>query len=151
MKKEIYKISFFIFFLDQIVKLGLLQNFLLGTSIPLIPHFFSMTLVKNTGGAFSILTGNVFLLILIGLAFLSFFVYYIEREKYREKLEIYGLSFILGGLLGNLVDRIFRGGVIDFLDFQLFNYDYPIFNIADIFLVIGVFLLIFEEIRGREK
>ena len=65
----------------------------------------------------------------------------------KTKLEEISICLILGGLVGNLADRILKGGVIDFLEFQFFGYSYPVFNLADVFLVIGVMLYIYQEVR----
>ena len=143
--KRIYVISILIFIFDLIIKEVIINN--LHKPVNIIDNFFTLTFTKNTGGAFSILSGNIFLLILISLLFLVFIIKYIEKED-KKIVKIF-LSFILGGLLGNLFDRIFRKGVIDYLSFKIFNYYFPIFNLADIFIVIGVFGLLIMELRGE--
>jgi len=143
--KRIYIISILVFIFDLIIKEVIINN--LHKPVNIIDNFFTLTFTKNTGGAFSILSGNIFLLILISLLFLVFIIKYIEKED-KKIVKIF-LSFILGGLLGNLFDRIFRKGVIDYLSFKIFNYYFPIFNLADIFIVIGVFGLLIIELRGE--
>ena len=143
--KKIYIISILVFIFDLIIKEVIINN--LHKPVNIIDNFFTITFTKNTGGAFSILSGNIVLLILISLLFLVFIIKYIEKED-KKIVKIF-LSFILGGLLGNLFDRIFRKGVIDYLSFKIFNYYFPIFNLADIFIVIGVFGLLIMELRGE--
>lgn len=150
MKKILYAISSSIFLIDQIIKLLVMKYLPYGISKEIIPNFFSLTYVKNTGGAFSILAGNVALLSIIGIVIFIGCIYYIEKNPPKNFLEMIATSSVVGGLLGNLVDRIFRGGVIDFLDFQIFNYNFPVFNIADVAIVLGIFALIIIEARSEK-
>lgn len=142
---KIYIISIFIFIFDLIIKEIIINN--LHQPLTVINDFFTLTFTKNTGGAFSILSGNIIVLIIVSLIFLIFLIKYIEKED-KNIIKIF-LSFVLGGLLGNLFDRIFRKGVIDYLSFKIFNYYFPVFNLADIFIVIGVFGLLIAELRGE--
>ena len=73
------------------------------------------------------------------------------KNNIQNKLELVSLALIIGGSLGNLMDRVVRGYVIDFLDFKLFNYNFPIFNLADTFIVIGVILLLLKELRKENN
>lgn len=148
MKKRTYAVATLTVFLDQLTK------YLAVTFLPfenqqvLIPNFFSLTYTKNTGGAFSFLSNNVELLSVIGLIVLIACIYYLKKNPPQDTLESFSLGIILGGLIGNLLDRLLRGGVIDFLDFYILNYDYPVFNIADIGIVIGIIGLLIIETRG---
>lgn len=144
--KHIYLISSVIFILDLIIKQLIINN--LKTSISVIDNFFTLYLVKNTGGAFSILNNNVGLLSIIGIIFLFGIIKYINNNKNMTNIESIGISFLLGGLLGNLLDRLIRGGVIDYLSFNFFGYYFPVFNLADIFITLGVLLVLINEIRG---
>ena len=117
-------------------------------SIPLIDHFFSLTLVHNDGVAFSMLNGMRVGIILLTICIICFLIYYVIRCG-RNSLEMIGFSLMIGGALGNLLDRILYGYVIDFLDFCFLGWDYPIFNFADCFVVIGIFLVIVYEIMKR--
>ena len=119
-------------------------------SIVIIKNFFCFTYVRNTGAAWSIFEGRVLGIIVVSLIIISFIVYYISKQKVKSKLEKIGYSLILGGALGNLLDRIIYGYVIDFLDFNIFGYDYPIFNLADSFIFVGVMLLIIYTWRYND-
>ena len=140
-------ISIILLCIDQISKL-LVVNLLTKTnSITIIKNFFYLTYINNDGAAFSILVGKRIFLILIAVLVIVMLIRYIKKNNIQNKLELVSLALIIGGSLGNLMDRVVRGYVIDFLDFKLFNYNFPIFNLADTFIVIGVFLLLLKEIR----
>ena len=138
-------ITFILILIDQIVKYHISTHYLVGTSSVIIPKIFNITYVENTGAAFSILTGNTMLIIII--SFILLFVLYkyvFVGDKYNSVKYL-----ILGGIISNLIDRIFRGYVIDYLDFNIFGYSFPIFNIADICIVIGSILFIFKTIDEK--
>lgn len=144
-------ISIILLCIDQISKL-LIVNLLTKTdSITIIKNFFYLTYINNDGAAFSILVGKRILLILIAVLVIVMLIRYIKKNNIQNKLELVSISLIIGGSLGNLMDRIVRGYVIDFLDFKIFNYNFPIFNLADTFIVIGVFLLLLKEIRKENN
>lgn len=144
-------ISIILLCIDQISKL-LVVNLLTKTnSITIIKNFFYLTYINNDGAAFSILVGKRIFLILIAVLVIVMLIRYIKKNNIQNKLELVSISLIIGGSLGNLMDRVVRGYVIDFLDFKLFNYNFPIFNLADTFIVIGVFLLLLKEIRKENN
>lgn len=144
-------ISIILLCIDQISKL-LVVNLLTKTdSITIIKNFFYLTYINNDGAAFSILVGKRILLILIAVLVIVMLIRYIKKNNIQNKLELVSISLIIGGSLGNLMDRVVRGYVIDFLDFKIFNYNFPIFNLADTFIVIGVFLLLLKEIRKENN
>lgn len=144
-------ISIILLCIDQISKL-LVVNLLTKTdSIAIIKNFFYLTYINNDGAAFSILVGKRILLILVAILVIIMLIHYIKKNNIQNKLEIVSLALIIGGSLGNLIDRVVRGYVIDFLDFKIFNYNFPIFNLADTFIVIGVFLLLLKEIRKENN
>lgn len=118
-------------------------------TIDLIDNFFRITYVKNTGAAFSIFSNNTILVIIISVVIIGFLLFYIYKNKGNNKLENVSYSFILGGAIGNLIDRLVYGYVIDFLDFEMLSYDAPIFNLADTFIVIGVILFLINTLRSR--
>ena len=143
MKNKIMYITAIIFIVDVFIK-SLAANYL--TNINIIPGFFSLIYAKNEGAAFSILWGNRWFIVLITIFILVFLIYTVAKE--RKNIEkytlfydiIYGLLF--GGILGNLFDRVIRGYVIDYIALNFFGYSFPIFNIADIAISIGVILMI---------
>ncbi len=146
MKKKIF-ISSFIFLIVDILSKVIVRNTLtLNESIPLIPNFFNLTYVINSGAAFSILEGKQLFLIILSIFVLGFLIYYIRKEKVTI-FQVFYYSLLIAGILGNLLDRIIYNGVIDFFSFQLFSYNVPIFNIADTYIVIGVGLIFIELIR----
>ena len=149
--KKTFLIAFICLILDQVVKFFLLNLLNIGESISLIHNFFNLTLVFNEGAAFSILLSQRFLLILISIVVLVFLIYYLIKSKAIKKYEYIIYGFLMGGILGNLIDRFFRGFVIDYLDFNIFGYDFPIFNFADICIVASVILIIIFSIRDDKN
>ena len=145
MKKKVYILSI-IFLLIDIFTKQLVKNTLnLYDSIPIIPNFFSITYVINDGAAFSILKGELWLFIILGFVLLFFIFYYLQKEKLNIYKTFY-YSLLIAGVLGNLLDRMLYKGVIDFLDFYILGYDFPIFNIADIGIVVGIIFLLISMI-----
>lgn len=128
--------------IDQISKLLVIKLLERSSSIELIKNFFYLTYTHNNGAAFSILTGQRVFLILIAIIILIILFYYLRKNKVEGKIERLAFSFIIGGALGNLIDRILRGYVIDFIDVKIFKYNFPVFNLADTFIVVGVILLL---------
>lgn len=117
----------------------------------IISNFFSLFYIRNDGAAFSILEGKTTLLIILSIIFLLVLIKYIYNIKSINKLESISLGLITGGIIGNLIDRIIYGSVIDFLSFEIFNYNFPIFNLADSFIVIGVLLLSISFIKEEKS
>ena len=147
MKRKIYIFSFLFLMIDFISKLIIKNNMMLNSSISVIKNFFNITYVNNTGAAFSSFSGRQIFLIILGFLVLIGIIYYLRKEKLNNYKIIY-YSLLIGGIIGNLIDRIVYNYVIDFLDFKIFNYDFAIFNLADTFICIGVMLIILESIRG---
>lgn len=146
--KKISIISLAVILIDRIVKILVTNNFELNVRNEIINNFFYITNCHNYGAAFSLFSGNVIFLIFITLIVL-FLIYREVKKSSINKVSsiLYGL--LLGGIIGNLFDRIFYGYVIDYLDFKIFNLDFAIFNIADMAIVIGALLLIIFE--GSDK
>lgn len=140
-----------IFLVIDIVSKLLISNLMyVGQSFQIVKSFFNITYVKNTGAAWSILSGRTWLLILVSLVIISFIIFYIFKNKPKSKLEKISYSMVLGGAIGNLLDRIIYGYVVDFLDFNIFGYDYPIFNLADSFILVGVIILVIYTWRCND-
>jgi signal peptidase II len=131
--------------LDQLTKYWIVQTFTLNQTIPIISQIFHLTYVRNTGAAFSIFAGKVewlrWLSLIASLA-LILLACLGPTLKLWEEL---GYGFILGGAMGNGVDRFVRGYVVDFLDLQIINF--PVFNFADIFINIGIICLLISSFQ----
>ena len=148
MNKNILYISIPIVTIDQISKL--LADSYITQKIEIIKNFFYLNIVHNKGAAWGLLTNHVIFLSIFMLIALALILFY--SSKFHKNIRnTIAFGLITGGLLGNLIDRIFRGYVIDFLDFYLFKYDYPVFNIADICIVIGMFLIIVAILKGEDE
>lgn len=145
-KKIIYIIMLILLLvsIDFISKIFVI-NFLKNDFI-IINNFLKFTYLKNSGAAFGILSGNIIFLILITI----FFIYYIiveMKNNINNKLPLISYILILSGACGNLIDRVLRKYVVDFISFKIFGKDMAIFNIADIYITFGVFLLFFIMIK----
>ena len=132
---------------DQLIKIIVRAKMEVGKSITLINHFFSITHVENTGAAWGGFSGYTIVLIIISLAILGYFIYLYKDIDFKNKI-VFSISLVLviGGTIGNLIDRLIFRSVTDFLDFIIFGYDFPVFNIADIFLVCGFAIFIIDMI-----
>lgn len=148
-KKNIYTITFIVLLLDQVIKNIILKTIEVGECITLIPNFFFFTNIKNTGGAWSILDSYPMILTVISFFCIIGLNYYLTKKNQFTRIEIIYLGLIMGGMLGNFIDRIIYDGVVDFIGFQFGSYQFPIFNIADITIVVGVGLILLEMIRGE--
>ena len=129
----------------------LVSNYL--TTVNIIDNFFSLTYVLNDGAAFSLFASRTYLLILIALVCLFFIIYELKNNLDDRVLSI-GYSLVLAGLLGNFIDRLIDGYIIDYLSFKILGYSYPIFNLADILIVVGIVIVIIKEIlkeRGKKN
>lgn len=138
-KSEIILISLLLL-VDQSVKWGM-ERLLETGSLTIIPNFFSLTWSENFGAAWSIFENARWFLIIVG--FLSLIVLIIMKQTIPDSLgKRLSTSLLFAGILGNLIDRIVFGYVKDYLHFTFFGYSYPIFNLADVFIVCGAILLI---------
>ena len=132
--------------LDQYVKNLVVLNIELSKRIPLIDDFFSLTYVRNYGAGFSILQNETVFLSVLSIVAVLVLAYLLIKAKKSDTISIISYILIISGALGNLIDRIRLGYVVDFLDFKIFGYDYPVFNIADSFITIGCFILMITVI-----
>lgn len=151
MNKKFLFLTLLCIIIDQVVKIFISINMNINQSINVINNFFRITYVHNDGAAFSILSGNRLLLIFIAIISLVLIYTFFINNKKLTQLEQISYILLIGGIIGNLIDRILYGYVIDYLDFKIINYNFPIFNLADIFIVISIFLLIILTIKGDEK
>jgi len=139
---------------DQLVKLLVTNALQLFQKKPVIPGFFNIVLVYNKGAAFGILNNagsswQVAFFILVTLLAVGIIVYLLRTTHRRDRFFILGLGSILGGALGNLVDRIRLGKVIDYLDFSFRQFHWPAFNIADAAITLGALALIISLYRSE--
>lgn len=150
-KGKMYFITCIVLLLDQIVKIIVNNCMTLYDEIKIIPNFFSIYYVKNTGAAFSILENNTTFLIFLTVIFILIIHKYIKNETNITKLSSISFGLILGGMFGNLIDRIIQAGVIDYLSFEFFSYGFPIFNIADIGITLGVSIMLIEMLLEKKR
>ena len=131
--------------IDQISK-ELINIYLrLNESVKIINNFFYITNAHNEGAAWSILSGNTLILIII--TFVSIYLIHKYTKEYKGIFKY----ILYGGIIGNLIDRIFYGYVRDFIDFRIFNYNYPVFNISDICIFIGIFILVIKIVKDEKN
>jgi signal peptidase II len=154
MRKYFFLIAIAVVLLDRLTKRAIASNIPLRDSVPVIPGFFHLTHVQNTGAAFGLFAEStaqwkigalvsfsvIALLIVCGLLW---------KNSHALSTTTIGLSLILGGATGNLWDRMMSGHVVDFLDFYVGSYHWPAFNVADSAIVIGAFLLVSEIIFAK--
>ena len=137
--------------LDQVSKWLVRDAMDLGQSIPIISSLMSLTYIENRGAAFGIMAGGRVLFIALTFLLLAFLLWYRHQNKHQSFLLEISTGLIIAGALGNLIDRIVKSSVTDFIDFHFF----PIFNVADIVVTCGVFLMavfIFkDENKSRNK
>ena len=138
-------LSIFIILIDQFTKYLMFYNYktLLNKDFLL----FQLDFVKNYGAAFNIFSGNRLFLSSISIIFTILLIYLILKKNTLNSLDLYSYSFILGGTIGNGVDRILRGYVIDFINLNIINF--PVFNIADISINIGFIFLILSIFKNK--
>ena len=145
-----------IVFVDQVTKYWIIQSMRLHESIPVIPNLFSLTYIRNPGAAFGLLAGssNAFRMVFFGitslfaLALLGTILFRLPEKDWVGQLSIAG---ILGGAIGNLIDRLRFGEVIDFLDVYVESYHWPAFNVADSAITVGVACLIIHFAFERKE
>ena len=142
--------------LDQITKAVITEKLFMYGSHKVIDGFFSLVYVMNPGAAFGFLAGapEIFRYIFfISITFLAILliIYYILKSKSQDVLIVISLTLIFGGAVGNLIDRIRFGAVVDFLDFYIGTWHWPAFNAADSAISIGAVLMIWEMLVSRKK
>ena len=130
---------------DQIAKIVVENNIDPSSKVIVIPGLFNLVFVKNTGAAWGILAGKGWLLLVISAIVFVLITVFIRRiaEGWTERY--YSMALIAGGIAGNSIDRIWRGSVVDFLDFYCGSYHWPAFNVADSAICVGVFIFIISS------
>ena len=139
-------LTLIILIVDIVSKL-IVKHYLTLGSISIINNFLNLTYVENTGAAWSIFDNNRYIVLVLSCMIIIGIIYYIFKEKPSKIISRIAYSLVLGGALGNFINRLYYGYVIDFIDVKFFGYNYPIFNMADIFIVVGVILLIYDTWR----
>ena len=147
MKKRLLVLCSIFTLLDQVVKMIIKNTIAVDVEKNIISGFFYITNVKNTGGAFSILSNNTILLAFVGIIAIMFFVAYILKQEKMSFFETFLYSMLIGGIVGNFIDRIIYRYVIDYLGFIIVNYNFPIFNFADICIVLSVIGLVIYSLK----
>ena len=146
-----YILSFLVVLADQITKLMVIKFVPLFDSIP-DDGIIRITHLMNTGSAFGLFQGMNTVLAIVGIIGVFFILYFHINYSREHFFMTVGLAFIFGGAIGNLVDRIYRGGVVDFIDVRLWNdVHFPSFNVADSSISIAAGLLILDLILGQKK
>ena len=146
--KGIYFFSIIFIIVDQILKIFISSKVTLNSGFILIKNLLSITLVHNSGAAFSILSRNRLLLIIIGVLALIGISLYLNSLDYINGYDMFVYSLLVGGVVGNLIDRIVHGFVIDYISLNIFGYNFPVFNFADICIVVSIVLIIINTIKG---
>ena len=144
-KLNFLSLSIFIVLIDQFTKYIMLYNNKLFINKDFL--LFKLDLVKNYGAAFNILSGSRIFLSLISIFFSILLIYLIFRKNTFNSLDLYSYSFILGGTIGNGIDRIYKGFVVDFINLNIINF--PVFNIADISINIGFIFLLYNIFKNN--
>lgn len=134
----VFFIALVIVLLDQFTKFLIKLNLQLNESVPIIKNVFHLTYITNTGSAFGLFKGINPFFILFSIVVIAIILYFTKIIKENEKALQLAVGLLLGGTIGNLIDRIFHGSVIDFIDFRI----WPVFNIADSAVTISIVFLV---------
>ena len=127
---------------DQYTKYFISSNFRLGEGTNFLKGFIDIVYIHNTGGAWGLLSGSTYILLGLTCVIITFLIVYFVKYGRKSKLLFWAISLVISGGLGNMIDRVFRGGkVVDFLHFEFYP-TFPVFNVADIGVVVGAGLLI---------
>ena len=137
---------------DQVTKYLVASQMTIGQSIPVIDNFLYITSHRNAGAAWGIFQGKMMFFYLITLAVIAVVLIWLSRlDLKKDRLLVIALALILGGAIGNFIDRLLYQHVIDFIDTYIFGYDFPIFNIADSALCIGMALMVIDAIFDMKR
>lgn len=141
-KEKIYSVAAVLIIIDQFIKLFIKSKMNLFDKIDIIPNFFSIYYIENDGAAFSILGGATLILIIVSFVVLFLLDRFVTKENIKSKFGSLSYGMVFAGIVGNLIDRCLYGSVIDYLSFYIFSYHFPVFNLADICIVVGIFLVV---------
>lgn len=146
-----YLIALIVFLVDQGTKYLIATRLELGEQIPVIKDFFMITSHRNQGAAFGILQGQQWFFVVVTVIVVAGIVWYLNKARATRKLLPTALALVLGGAVGNFLDRLLNGEVVDFLMFNFGSYTFPIFNVADSCIVIGVVLIILDTLLDMKS
>ncbi len=150
MKRDILIFSVGALILDQASKIVIDLTLNLNETINIIKNFFNITLIHNYGAALGMLNSRNTLLIIITIIALGIILRFLNTFKVNNR-NVLAFGMLIGGISGNLLDRLFLGYVRDFLDFKLLGYNMPVFNIGDVFIFISTIMLIYAIIKGEDN
>ena len=143
------KYSFYIILLDQLSKFLVLNIFGYGRSINIIPKLLNFTLVKNKGAAFSLFSNSTNILTIVSILVSLLLIIIILKYPPKSFWNLLGLTYLLGGTIGNGIDRLFKGYVLDFIELVPINF--PIFNLADVSINIAIICFLIDIIKNSER
>ncbi|MFC4557034.1 signal peptidase II [Virgibacillus kekensis] len=146
-----YILALVVTIIDQASKWIIIKTMDIGEQITLIEGFFYLTSHRNSGAAWGILQGQMMFFYIVTLIVIAGIIFYMQKYGKDSRLLAVSLGLILGGAIGNFIDRLFRKEVVDFFDFIIFGYDFPIFNVADSALVVGVILVLIVTFLDERK
>jgi len=150
----LWSFALLVFIADQLTKLWIIHRLPLGSygprGITIFPGFFNLVHVGNTGAAWSMFSGRSTMLALLALATLTAIFFYRKHLGLHQTVPQFCFGLLCGGTVGNLLDRLKHGHVIDFLDFHFGDYIFPTFNVADSAICIGVFSYIWWSLKQPE-
>lgn len=156
MKRQYYvglslTVTLLILIIDQLTKYIIATSMKLGDSVAVLPGFLNITSHRNDGAAWGILSGKMgFFYVVTVVILVVLIVFYIREAKHNLFMQL-ALSLLFAGALGNFIDRVLHGEVVDFIDTYILGYDFPIFNVADSSLTIGVILIIIALLTDTNK
>lgn len=147
MKKKYYLLLIiFLCLLDQVSKYVVLKTFEVGEAVSIIKDFLRIIFVKNTGISFGMFSDMRIPIIILTVIIICYMFY--EFYKSKNKIHLFAVVLIISGAIGNLIDRLVRGYVIDFISFELLKHEMAIFNMADSFITLGVLIYIYDMFRN---
>ncbi|TDM07335.1 signal peptidase II [Macrococcus lamae] len=144
-------IGLFLIIMDQLSKWIIVKTMNVGDSFSVIGNILEITSHRNNGAAWGMLQNQMIFFYIITVIVLLAILYFFKQDAAFKPVMQLGLTLIFAGAVGNFIDRLFRGSVVDFIDTKIINYDFPIFNIADSCLTIGVIVLLYEILVNENK
>lgn len=148
-----YAIAVLVVGLDQLTKWLVVKNMELGEHIAVLDPYIALFSHRNRGAAWGMLEGKMWLFFIVTIAVVAAIIYFFHTEGKKDRLLGVSLMLLLGGAIGNFIDRLIKGEVVDFISvlIPIINYDFPIFNVADAALTIAVVLILLHVILDEKK